>query len=301
MLLALDVGNTQTVIGLFASGDAREALSHGRGDDDAAVRRGRDGSPPGTPGDLVDLLQHWRLATVAERTADEYALLVTQLLDLVGLGFTAGAGGDGVDGIVVSSSVPDVTSAVREMAHTWFEVPLVVIEPGIRTGMPILYDNPKDVGADRIANAVGALDLYGGPAIIVDMGTATTFDAISAAGEYAGGAIAPGIEISVDALFEHAAALRRVELVEPRNVIGKSTVESIQSGVIYGYSGLVDAMCRRISAEIGPSTIIATGGLASLITPLSEMIQHHEPWLTLHGLRLVFDRNVARDETGRQT
>jgi type III pantothenate kinase len=301
MLLALDVGNTQTVIGLFASGEAREALSRGRGDDDAAVRRGREGPPPGTPGDLADLLQHWRLATVAERTADEYALLVTQLLDLVGLGFTAGAGGDGVDGIVVSSSVPDVTSAVREMAHTWFEVPLVVIEPGIRTGMPILYDNPKDVGADRVANAVGALDLYGGPAIIVDMGTATTFDALSAAGEYLGGAIAPGIEISVDALFEHAAALRRVELVEPRNVIGKSTVESIQSGVIYGYSGLVDAMCRRISAELGPSTIIATGGLASLITPLSEMIQHHEPWLTLHGLRLVFDRNVARDETGGQT
>ncbi len=192
MLLALDVGNTQTVIGLFASGDAREALSPGRDDEAAAVRRGREGSPPGTPGDLVDLLQHWRLATIAERTADEYALLVTQLLDLVGLGFTAGAGGDGVDGIVVSSSVPDVTSAIREMAHTWFEVPLVVIEPGIRTGMPILYDNPKDVGADRIANAVGALDLYGGPAIIVDMGTATTFDAISAAGEYAGGAITPG-------------------------------------------------------------------------------------------------------------
>ena len=132
------------------------------------------------------------------------------------------------------------------------------------------------------------------------MGTATTFDAISKAGEYAGGAITPGIEISVDALFEHAAALRRVELVEPRNVIGKSTVESIQSGVIYGYTGLVDAMCRRFSAELGPSTIIATGGLAGLITPLSEMIQHHEPWLTLHGLRLIFDRNVVREQPGGQ-
>ncbi len=151
-----------------------------------------------------------------------------------------------------------------------------------------------------MANAVGAIDLYGGPAIVVDMGTATTFDAISAAGEYVGGAITPGIEISVDALFEHAAALRRVELVEPRNVIGSSTVESIQSGVIYGYTGLVDGMCRRISAELGPSTIIATGGLAGLIAPLSEMIQHHEPWLTLHGLRLVFERNVARDDAGSQ-
>ncbi len=300
MLLALDVGNTQTVIGLFVSPrpsanrprETRELTS-----ETVASRRV---DRQRKPGELADLVHHWRLATVAERTADEYALLVTELLSLVGLDFTGSSAGDGVDGIVVSSSVPDVTSAVRDMAHAWFDVPLVVIEPGIRTGMPILYDNPKDVGADRVANAVGAIDLYGSPAIVVDMGTATTFDAISAAGEYAGGAISPGIEISMDALFEHAAALRRVELVEPRNVIGKSTVESIQSGVIYGYTGLVDAMCRRISAELGPSTIIATGGLAGLITPLSEMIQHHEPWLTLHGLRLVFDRNVARDETGRE-
>ena len=201
----------------------------------------------------------------------------------------------------MSSSVPEVTSAIREMAQVWFDAPLVVVEPGIRTGMPILYDNPKEVGADRVANAVGAIDLYGGPAIVVDMGTATTFDAISAAGEYLGGAITPGIAISMEALFEHAAALRRVELVEPRNVIGKSTVESIQSGAIYGYTGLVDAMCRRIAHELGPCAIIATGGLAGLVTPLSEMIQHHEPWLTLHGLRLVFERNVAHDGSGRET
>jgi type III pantothenate kinase len=297
MLLALDVGNTQTVIGLFASGSGGPTRATGE-----AYRAGRaDAGSAREPRELADLVHHWRLATVAERTADEYALLVTELLGLVGLGFTGASVEDGVDGIVVSSSVPDVTSAVREMARIWFDVPLVVIEPGIRTGMPILYDNPRDVGADRVANAVGALDLYGSPAIVVDMGTATTFDAISAAGEYAGGAITPGIEISMDALFEHAAALRRVELVEPRNVIGKSTVESIQSGVIYGYTGLVDAMCRRISAELGPSTIIATGGLAGLITPLSEMIQHHEPWLTLHGLRLVFDRNVAGQDSGRET
>ena len=280
MLLALDVGNTQTVLGLFASA--------------------RDDSVSRVPGELTDLLHHWRIATVAERTADEYALLITELLRLVGLEFTDASPAAGVAGMAVSSSVPEVTSAIREMAHVWFDVPLVVIEPGVRTGMPILYDNPKEVGADRVANAVGAIDLFGGPAIVVDLGTATTFDVISATGEYVGGAITPGIEISMDALFEHAAALRRVELVEPRNVIGKSTVESIQSGAIYGYTGLVDGMCRRIQEEIGPATIIATGGLARLITPLSEMVQHHEPWLTLHGLRLVFDRNVARDEGGRE-
>ena len=300
MLLALDVGNTQTVIGLFASVAAQgpNPPDHGGGEPEIASARGV--SVASGPGELADLLHHWRLATVAERTADEYALLITELLRLVGLEFAGTRADDGVDGIVVSSSAPDVTSAIREMARIWFDVPLVVVEPGIRTGMPILYDNPKDVGADRIANAVGAIDLFGGPAIVVDMGTATTFDAISAAGEYLGGAIAPGIEISTDALFEHAAALRRVELVEPRNVIGKPTVESIQSGVVYGYTGLVDGMCRRISEQLGPAAIIATGGLAGLITPLSEMIQYHEPWLTLHGLRLVFDRNVARGESGRE-
>jgi type III pantothenate kinase len=300
MLLAIDVGNTQTVIGLFVTrrGPCSDR-SDGVGGAPESEPAGTD-SPAVAPGELAGLLHHWRLATVAERTADEYALLITELLRLVGLGFTAPHDG-GVGGMVVSSSVPEVTSAMREMAHIWFDVPLVVVEPGIRTGMPILYDNPKDVGADRVANAVGAIDLYGGPAIVVDMGTATTFDAISGAGEYLGGAITPGIAISMDALFEHAAALRRVELVEPRNVIGKSTVESIQSGAIYGYTGLVDAMCRRLADELGPSAIIATGGLAGLVTPLSEMIQHHEPWLTLHGLRLVFERNAEHDGSGRET
>ncbi len=301
MLLALDVGNTQTVIGVFVSADGTVPNAPEKGG-----REPRRASPfgatgAGTEGELADLLHHWRLATVADRTADEYALLITELLRLVGLELTGSRPGGGVGGMVVSSSVPEVTTAIREMAHVWFDVQLVVVEPGIRTGMPLLYDNPKDVGADRVANAVGAIDLYGGPAVVVDMGTATTFDAISAAGEYLGGAIAPGIAISMDALFEHAAALRRVELVEPRNVIGKSTVESLQSGAIYGYTGLVDAMCRRIVDELGPSAIIATGGLAGLVTPLSEMIQHHEPWLTLHGLRVVFDRNATRDESGRGT
>jgi type III pantothenate kinase len=158
--------------------------------------------------------------------------------------------------------------------------------------MPILYDNPKEVGPDRIANAIGAFDLYGGPSIVVDLGTATTFDVISEAGEYLGGAIAPGIAISMDALFHHAAALRRVELVEPRSVIGKSTVESIQSGALYGYAEQVDGMCRRIMDEIGHCTVVATGGLSDIVAPLSARIEHREPWLTLHGLRLIYERNI---------
>ncbi|HEX6312153.1 MAG TPA: type III pantothenate kinase, partial [Acidimicrobiia bacterium] len=156
---------------------------------------------------------------------------------------------------------------------------------------PILYDNPKEVGADRIANAVGAYDLYGGPCIVVDFGTANTVDAISEKGEYLGGAIFPGIEIAMDALFSRAAMLRRVELVPPKNVIGKSTIESIQSGAVYGFSGQVDALVDRFSAELGECTVVATGGLAELIMGFSRTIQYHEPWLTLHGLRIVFERN----------
>ena len=172
-------------------------------------------------------------------------------------------------------------------------MPAVVLEPGVKSGMPILYDNPKEVGADRIANAVGAYDLFGGPCVVVDLGTATTFDAISEAGEYLGGAITPGVAISLDALFAHAAALRRVELVEPRSVIGKSTVESIQSGALYGFAGQVDGLCRRFAAVLGECTVVATGGLSELIAPYSDEIEYVEPWLTLHGLRIIFERNVA--------
>jgi len=179
----------------------------------------------------------------------------------------------------------------------WFDVPSVVLEPGVRSGMPILYDNPKEVGADRIANAVGAQDLFGGPCVVVDLGTATTFDAISAAGEYLGGAITPGVAISLDALFANAAALGRVELVEPRSVIGKSTVESIQSGALYGFAGQVDGLCRRFAAVLGECTVVATGGLSELISPYSEEIEYVEPWLTLHGLRLIFDRNSSTTST----
>lgn len=281
MLLALDVGNTHTVIGVFDKAPEEPAAT-------PPARR--------NSGELPDLRYHWRIATVADRTADEHALLLVDYLRLVGLDIRADELPKHLSGIAISSSVPSATSALREMVQRWFPIPTVVIEPGVRTGMPILYDNPKEVGADRIANAVGALDLFEAPLIVVDLGTATTFDVISGAGEYLGGAITPGIEIATDALFSHAAALRRVELVEPRHVIGKSTVESIQSGVIYGYAGLVDGLCRRIKDELGEATVVATGGLATVIRPLSREIDHHEPWLTLHGLRLVFERNVERTE-----
>ena len=274
MLLAIDVGNTETVIGLFSLGPGDEPPEDAR-------------PAPPVPPEPAGLSHHWRLSTVDDRTEDEHALLVSQLLDLDGMDV-----GEVVSGLAVSSSVPRVTSALRRMAHRWFDVPCVVLEPGVRSGMPILYDNPKEVGPDRIANAIGAYDLYGGPCIVVDLGTATTFDAISAQGEYLGGAIAPGVAISMDALFHHAAALRRVELVEPRSVIGKSTVESIQSGALYGYAAQVDGMCRRIMDELGKSAVVATGGLSDVVAPLSETIEHREPWLTLHGLRLVYERNT---------
>lgn len=255
MLLCIDVGNTQMVIGLF---------------------------------DGPELADHWRIATVAERTADELALMIQQFLGFHGFAFD-----EHVGGVAVASGVPNVTAALREMTERYFGFPPLVLEPGVRTGMPILYDNPKEVGADRIANAVAAYDLYGGPSIVVDFGTANTIEAISAKGEYLGGAIFPGIEISMDALFGRAAALRRVDLVPPRHVIGKSTVESIQSGAVYGYSGQVDALVERFQAELGECAVIATGGLADAIIPHSRTIQHHEPWLTIHGLRIVFERNQS--------
>jgi type III pantothenate kinase len=279
VLLAIDVGNTEMVIGLYALTAAEgESLPSG----DVVFGIGAEHQP------MRGLTHHWRLSTVPTRTPDEYAVLLTQLLDLEGLDIAAV-----IDGIAVSSSVPTVTGELRQMATRWFEdVPCVVLGPGVKSGLPILYDNPKEVGADRVANAVGAFDLYGGPCIVVDLGTATTFDAISASGEYLGGAITPGVAISLEALFQHAAALRRVELVAPRDVIGRSTVESIQSGTLYGFAAQVDGLCRRFMEELGPSTVVATGGLSELVAPHAEVIEHVEPWLTLHGLRIVFERNA---------
>jgi type III pantothenate kinase len=268
MLLTIDAGNTQTVVGLF---------------------------------DGEDLLDHWRIATDADRTSDELALMVQQFLGFHGFSFAlpridVAGGADpndarSITGVAICSGVPRVTAELRQMTQRYFGFPALVLEPGVRTGMPILYDNPKEVGADRIANAVGAYDLYGGPTIIVDFGTATTIEAVSAAGEYLGGAIFPGVEIAMDALFGRAAGLRRVELQAPKHVIGKSTVESIQSGVIYGFSGQVDALVDRFRAELGDCTVIATGGLAELIGPHTRNVQHYEPWLTLYGLRIIFERN----------
>jgi type III pantothenate kinase len=179
------------------------------------------------------------------------------------------------------------------MTDRWFSgVRTIVLEPGVRTGMPILYNDPKQVGADRIADAIGAFDLYGGPTVVIDFGTATTFEAVSEKGEYLGGAIVPGIGISLDALYGRAAALFRVEVAEPKHVIGKSTAESIQSGTIYGFSAQVDGLVGRFEAELGDCEVVATGGLAEMMVPFCESIDHHEPWLTLHGLRLIFERNI---------
>jgi type III pantothenate kinase len=275
MLLAIDIGNTQTVIGLFNSPADRYAPGHP--------------SPEQASGDSqaeADLVDHWRIATNAERTSDEHALVVQEFLGFHGFSFD-----DDVSGIAISSVVPRSTAAFREMTEKYFGFRPVVIEPGVKTGMPILTENPREVGADRIANAVAALDLFGGPAVVIDFGTATTYDALSAKGEYLGGVIAPGVEISLDALYTRAAALRRVELVEPRSIIGRTTVESIQAGAIFGFAGQVDGICRRLRDELGDVTVVATGGLAGLIAPYTSSIQRVEPWLTLHGLRLVYARN----------
>lgn len=260
MLLCIDCGNTQTAIGMYA--------------DDV------DGG----------LSDQWRIATHAERTSDEHALLLDQLLGLHDLGL------DDVHGVAIASTAPALTATLKEMCQRRLgRSRLVVVEAGVRTGMPIHYDNPREVGPDRIANAVAAFDRYGGPTTVVDFGTATIFDAISEAGEYLGGAIFPGLEVSVDALFGKAAALRRVELAPPRHVIGRSVTESIQSGVVLGFASVVEGMCDRFDEAIGAeATTVFTGSIAELIVPVVDRDVHVEPWLTLHGLRLIYRRNTDR-------
>jgi len=258
MLLAIDVGNTHTVLGLFA-GD--------------------------------DLVEHWRIATEASRTADELAVVLRGLLAQ-----HPSPGGADVDGIVICSTVPSVLQEMRDMCRRYYgDVPAVVVEPGVRTGVPVLTDNPKEVGTDRVVNALAAVELFGGPCIVVDFGTATTFDAVSARGEYLGGAIAPGIEVSVDALGARGAQLRRVEVARPRSVIGRNTVEAMQAGIVHGFAGQVDGVVTKMAAELAddPSTVtvVATGGLAPVVLEESATIARHEPWLTLIGLRLVHERN----------
>ncbi|HEY3240299.1 MAG TPA: type III pantothenate kinase [Acidimicrobiia bacterium] len=257
MLLAIDVGNTETVLGVFQG---------------------------------AELSWHWRIATRAERTADELALLFGGFLEQKGLSFTRQ-----ITGVALASVVPDQTQALREMVRRYFHFSPVVLEPGVRTGMPILYDNPKEVGADRIANAVAAYERYGGPAVVVDMGTATTFDVISAEGQYLGGAIAPGIRISAEALFGATARLSRVEIVPPRSVIGKNTVESIQAGLVLGTASMIDGVIERIEKDLGDATVVATGGLATVVMDHCTAVDHHDPWLTLEGLRLIYERNAGPD------
>ncbi|MGH4026203.1 MAG: type III pantothenate kinase [Pseudonocardiaceae bacterium] len=264
MLLAVDIGNTNIVLGLF------------------------DGERGGAGADAT-LVRDWRMRTDARMTADEMALSVRGLL---------GGYSDKISGIAALSTVPAVLRELRVMLDRyWPALPRVIVEPGVRTGVPLLYDNPREVGADRIVNTLATYTLYGGPAIVVDFGTSTNFDVVSARGEFLGGALAPGIEISVDALAARAAQLVKVQLVRPRSVIGKSTVEALQSGLLFGFAGQVDGLVRRISAELAPGAqqdvvVVATGGLAPLVIAESETIGHHAPDLTLYGLRMVFERNI---------
>ncbi len=264
MLLVIDVGNTDTVFGLYDP-------------EVTAVETAGDG-----------LTGHWRISTHAERTADEQVVMLEGFLGLAGYSWS-----HDVDGVSICSGVPRVTVNLRNMCDRYLDGDPVVLEPGVKTGISILYNDPKEVGPDRIANAAAAFDLFGGPTIMVDFGTATTCDVVSAAGEYLGGAIAPGIEISLDALFGRAAAVRQVALDRPTHVLGKSTMESIQSGTGFGYAAMVDGLCARIESELGECTVVATGGLAHLIAPISDRIEHIEPWLTLHGLRLIHEKNAG--------
>jgi len=254
MLLTIDVGNTNTVLGLF---------------------------------DGEDLIKSWRVKTDPRSTADEMSLQINALVQ----GYT-------ISGLSICSTVPATLRELRTMIASYFsELPTTIVEPGTKTGVPLLVDNPKEIGADRIVNTLAAHTLYGGPAIVVDFGTSTNLDVVSPKGEFLGGALAPGIEISVDALASRAAHLRKVELIRPKNAIGKNTVEALQSGTIFGFAGQVDRLVEKITAELALSydqapTVIATGGLAPLVIDVSESIDEHEPDLTLIGLRLIHEKNI---------
>jgi type III pantothenate kinase len=260
VLLAVNVGNTNTVLGVF---------------------RG------------AELEHQWRTSTETERTADELAVLFGGLLEQAGLSFS-----NQITGVVISSVVPTSTGALRDMVQRYFNFPPVIVEPGTKTGLSILTDNPRELGADRVVNALAAYGRYGGPCIVIDFGTATTYDAVSEKGEFLGGAIAPGLQTKNASLSRETARLPQVELQAPRTAIGKNTVDAIQSALIFGTAAEADGMIERIRKEFGgDATVVATGGLAPLVVPHCQFIDEYDPWLTLEGLRLVFERNAgSRDD-----
>jgi type III pantothenate kinase len=253
MLLVLDIGNTNIALGLF-EGD--------------------------------NLIQHWKIRTERDKTCDEYGIVLLNLLSLTHLD------AESIKSVIISSVVPPLTPVFQELGQNLFNMKPLIVGPGLKTGMPILYENPQEVGADRVVASVAAFEKYGGPAIVVDFGTATTFDAVSAKGEYLGGSIAPGIQIAAEALYLKTAKLPRIEIKKPQHAIGRTTVTSMQSGLYFGYIGLVSNIIKEFSKELGEDIkVVATGSFASQIYPDLELIEHLEPFLILEGLRIIHDRN----------
>jgi type III pantothenate kinase len=268
-LLVIDIGNTNISLGLF--------------------------DYTGEDGDSGELSNHWRIGTHRDQTSDEVALSITGLFD------HSGRDTDCVTDVIISSVVPPLLPIWERVSTKLFHRPPIIVGPGIRTGMPVRYENPREVGADRIVNAVAAFELMGGPVIAVDFGTATTFDCVSAEGEYLGGAIFPGMHTSMEALFDRASMLHRVEVAKPRSVIGKTTTAALQSGLLFGYAGVVDSMVTRIRGELGEGArVVATGGLAGRVASETTVIEKVEPFLTLEGLRIIFEMNRQKADIPRK-